>query len=76
MKDAKIYAKMSVLSAFLWGFFFVILMTLIRSQLTTLFTKEEGINSIVNQIYPMLQIYVMMDCLQMVGQGLINGIGK
>ena len=27
-------------------------------------------------IYPLIMGYVLMDCLQMVGQGLINGIGK
>lgn len=67
MREAKIYAKMSVFSAFLWGIFFMILMGMLRPYLSKAFTNKDEVNSLVNDIYPLIMVYVLMDCLQMVG---------
>ena len=41
VREAKVFAKMSVLSAFLWGIFFMVLMLIIRPFLTSVFTNSK-----------------------------------
>jgi len=48
VKEAKIFAKMSVLSAFIWGLFFMVLMMVIRPFLTSVFTTSKEVNDLVN----------------------------
>ncbi|CDW89421.1 na+-driven multidrug efflux pump [Stylonychia lemnae] len=76
LKDAQIYAKMGALCSFIWGLFFVVIMTIMKTYVVQLFSSSLEINELVYQVFPILQVYVLIDSLQGMGIGLITGIGR
>ena len=73
---AKIYASICSLTSFAWGCLSVFTMLVFGDQLVRIFTSSEEVRSLVFEVFVLIGVYIMFDCLQCIGSGIIAGVGK
>ena len=54
---------MGALCSFMWGLFFVLLMTILKTYIVELFSSSVEINDLVYSVFPILQFYVLIDAI-------------
>lgn len=73
---AKAYAKTCVKSAAIWGLATIVLLQLLQTQFIGIFTNDDIVKGIIFEAYPIIMLYVLFDCIQSVGMGIIRGLGR
>jgi MATE family multidrug resistance protein len=73
---AKAYAKTGVKTACIWALSTVLLLIIIRKPFVGVFSEDDSVKAIIWTAFPLMLVYVFVDCVQCVGQGIIRGLGK
>lgn len=73
---ARVYALMCFKTAVIWALCTIAILVVFRPLILGVFTGNQSVIDIITSIYPLVMIYVIFDCVQCVGQGIIRGLGK
>eukprot|EP00347_Sterkiella_histriomuscorum_P003491 403364095 len=76
IQGAKIYAFICTLLSVGWGSLSVIVMVVFDDYLIMLFTESEEVRALVHQAFVLIGLYIIFDCTQCIGSGIIAGVGR
>lgn len=72
----KAYAHLCVRTAAILACGTILLLILLKVPFVSIFSHESTVQSMVYTAWPIMCVYVFVDCVQCVGQGIIRGLGK
>jgi multidrug resistance protein, MATE family len=73
---AKVYALMCFKTAVIWALCTISILLFFRGLIMGVFTSDQAVIDIITGVYPLILTFVLFDCVQCVGQGIIRGLGK
>ncbi|CDW78129.1 multidrug and toxin extrusion protein 2 [Stylonychia lemnae] len=76
IQGARVYGQMCSLTSFAWGCASVLVMAIFGEQIVRLFSSSESVRNLVTEAFLMIWLYILFDCLQCIGAGIISGLGR